>query len=232
MQGITVIDIEGCIDINSSEIVETVGLLLRNDKLKILCNLENVELVDYSGLSILAISYRNVANHKGMMKFCNAGLHIKELFRVVQMDTVFYCYDSEEEALRDFDDKTVEIEQRPLRRRFKRLEINMNVDYSLVAALDKRGRLYRGKVFNVSGSGMYVYSPYIFPVRTQLKLTIALPREIAPLEIEGMVIWVSDRHLQPSSHPGMGIQFTHLDSQEQKELLDFIERNITHRSEI
>jgi anti-anti-sigma factor len=55
---ITILDIDGNIDINSSEIIETVGWLVKSGKLHILINLENVNLVDYSGLSILAISLR------------------------------------------------------------------------------------------------------------------------------------------------------------------------------
>lgn len=230
-QDITILDIEGRVDINASEFVETVGWLLKNNKLKLLCNFENVELVDYSGLSILAIAYKNVINHNGIMKFCNVGMHIRELFRIVQMDRIFQYYGSEKDALAGFDEKILELERRPLRRRFKRLEINITVDFKPIKARGREAQSYTGKVINISGAGLFIYTPHILPIRTVLSLEISLPKELAPLEMEGMVIWVADKNLQSYCYPGMGVQFINVDSQKQKELLDFIDRNVTHRSE-
>jgi c-di-GMP-binding flagellar brake protein YcgR len=187
--------------------------------------------VDYSGLSILAIAHKNVANHDGVMKFCNVSLHIRELFRIVQMDRVFQCYETEEQGLLNFDEKILELERRMLRRRFKRLEININLTFGVKTAKDKVSHWYKGQIVNISGAGMFISSPNIFPIRTQLKIEISLPRELAPIEMDGMVIWVSDKNLQPHCYPGMGVQFMNMDFQKQKELLDFIDKNITHRSE-
>lgn len=61
VENVSILDIDGNVDINSSEIIETVGWLINTGKLYILLNLENVDLVDYSGLSVLAIAYKNVA---------------------------------------------------------------------------------------------------------------------------------------------------------------------------
>lgn len=228
---ITILDIEGRIDIDSSEFIETVGWVLKNNKTKLLCNFENVELVDYSGLSILAIAYKNVGNHNGAMKFYNVGLHIRELFRVVQMDRVFKCYESEDAAIKAFDEKALEIEARPLRRRFKRLEINIDAALTESGGRGKQGRVESGKVVNISGAGMFVSTPHAFPVKTKLKLEISIPKEMIPLEMEGMVIWIADKALQSYCYPGVGIQFINVNNEKQKELIDFIDRNITHRSE-
>jgi len=228
---ITVLDVEGRIDINASEFIEVVGWVLKNNKTKILCNFENVELVDYSGLSILAIAYKNVANHNGIMKFYKVGLHVKELFRIVHMDKIFHCYDNEEEAVKCFDDKMPDACNRPLRRRFKRLEINITAVFKPTQTTDKAAKAYSGKVVNISGAGLFVHTSNLFPIRTQLKLEISLPNELVPLEMNGMVIWMADKSLQSDCFPGMGVQFIDVDSEKQKELLEFIDRNITHRSE-
>lgn len=229
---VTILDIEGRIDINSSELIETIGWLLKNKKLKILCNLENIELVDYSGLSILAIAYKNVTNHNGIMNFYKVGLHIAELFRMVQMDKIFRCYTDEEEGLRSFEGPLLDLEKRPLRRRFKRLEINIQVDFTpLNKKIAGSSRSSTGKLLNVSGAGLFIYTPSIFPIKTPLHLEISLPKEMVPLEMEGLVIWVADKNLQPHCYPGMGIQFVNVNSEKQKELVEFIDRNITHRSE-
>jgi len=229
-RGISIIDIEGRIDINASGVIETIGSLIRNNKLRILCNFDNVELVDYSGLSILAIAFKNVSNHKGSMKFCNVQLHVKELFKVVQMDKVFHCYENEELALRNFDEKMVQIEKLVLRRKFKRLEITISVDYNVITDKLVEIVIHSGKVMNISGAGLFIYSPDLFPVRTKVHLEISIPGEIAPLGMDGMVIWMADKSLQPHCYPGMGVKFIEVDSEKQKDILEFIDRNVTHRS--
>jgi len=226
---VTILDAEGRIDIDASEFIETVGWVLKNNKIKILCNFENVELVDYSGLSILTIAYKNVTNHNGAMKFCNVALHIKELFKIVQMDKVFICYDNEQQALLNFDEKILELEKKRLRRRFKRLETNIDASFT---PKNKPGKVYKGKVFNISGAGLFILTSNILPIRTQLLLEISVPNELVPIEMEGMVLWISDKNLQSYCYPGMGVQFISIDSQKQKDLLDFIDKNITHRSEM
>jgi anti-anti-sigma factor len=226
---VTILEVEGRIDINASEFIETVGWVLKNNKTKILCNLENVELVDYSGLSILAIAYKNVINHNGTMKFCNVAMHIKELFKIVQMDRVFLCYDTEQQAVLNFDEKILELEEKQLRRRFKRLEINIDVAF---APKNRPGKAYRGKVLNISGAGLFILTSNILPVKTQLSLEIGVPKELIPIEMEGTVLWIADKNLQSYCYPGMGVQFINIDSRKQKDLLDFIEKNITHRSEM
>lgn len=232
VRDITILDVEGRIDIDSAEFIETVGGVLKNNGLKILCNFENVELVDYSGLSILAIAYKNAVNHNGMIKFYNVGMHIRELFRIVQMDRIFQCYDNEQQGLLNFDEKILELEKRLLRRRFKRLEINIiEVSFTPKKTRAKENRTYAGKVLNISGSGLFIYGSNILPIKTQLDLKISLPKEMVPLEMEGMVIWIAEKNLQPYCYPGMGVQFINVDSQKQKELLDYIDKNITHRSE-
>ncbi|MDD5449251.1 MAG: PilZ domain-containing protein [Candidatus Omnitrophica bacterium] len=232
LKGLTILDVEGRIDIDAAEFIETVGWVLKNNRLKILCNFENVEMVDYSGLSILAIAYKNVANHNGAMKFYNVGMHIRELFRIVQMDRVFQCYDNEQQALLNFDEKILELEMRQLRRRFKRLETNIAVAYTPRKTAGKPARQYTGKVLNLSGAGLFIYGPNILPVRTQLEMEISIPKEMAPFEMKGMVIWIVEKKLQSYCYPGMGVQFVDVDSQKQKELLEFIDKNVTNRSEM
>jgi anti-sigma B factor antagonist len=229
---VTVLDVEGRIDIDASEFIETVGWVLKNNKLKILCNFESVELVDYSGLSILAIAYKNVINHNGVMKFCNVALHIRELFKIVQMDKVFISYDNENQALLNFDEKILELEKKQLRRRFKRLEINIDVVYTPKKAREGQARTYKGRALNISGAGLFISTSNILPVKTQLSLEISVPKELVPIEMEGMVIWIADKNIQSYCYPGMGVQFINVDTQRQKDLIDFIDKNITHRSEM
>lgn len=229
-KGITILYLEGRIDINSSEIIETAGRLLRDNKTKLIINLADVDFIDYSGLSILAITYKKVENYNGTLKFCNLKLHIKELLKTVRLDRVFECYETEEDAIMSFDQKISEIARLALRRKFQRTETHIDVKFRNISKTDDKE--YTGRILNMSGAGAYIFTQDVFPVRTKLKMQITLPREIAPLDVNGEVIWVADKQLQPHDYPGMGVQFIDIDSDLQKEIIEFVERNITHRSEM
>ena len=97
--GVEILDVDGNIDINSSELIEAIGSLVSSGKLNILVNFENVDMVDYSGLSILAIAYKNVTNHNGKMKLSRVPLPVIELLKVVKLDSVFEIYSDEMSAI-------------------------------------------------------------------------------------------------------------------------------------
>ncbi len=228
VNGINILDIDGKIDINSSDIIETVGWLTSTGKVNLIFNLENVDLVDYSGLSILAIAYKNVINHKGKLKFLHVGLPVIELFKVVKLDGVFEVYADEESAINSFSEE--ELEKLRLRRKFKRLDIHLSVKYKIMGD-QKKPKIFDGGVLNISAAGIYIYSPYTFPINSLLELEFSLPSAPSILEAHGRVVWLADKEIQPHSYPGMGVAFTHLTAEKEKAIIDFIDKNITHRAE-
>jgi anti-sigma B factor antagonist len=226
---ITILDIDGNIDINSSEIIETVGWLVKSGKLQILINLENVNLVDYSGLSILAISYKNVLNHEGKMKFLHPPASIIELFKLAKLDSVFETFSDEEAAVQSFG--TVQTDGLLLRRRFKRLEIHLGVKYRSAVKGERRSKAHEGRTLTIGAGGIYIHTPNTFAVDTPLELEIKFPAPYKPLEAKGKVVWVAEKKLQPHHYPGMGVAFVHLSQEKEEMIVDFIDKNITHRSE-
>ncbi len=225
---VSILDIEGNIDINSSDIIETVGWLVNTGKLFILMNLENVDLVDYSGLSILAIAYKNAVNHKGKLKFVNVPLVVIELFRIVRLDTVFEVYMNEEAAVSSFYEE--DADKMHLRRKFKRLDIHIKVRYKMVGD-QKKPKAFNGEVLNMSAAGIYIYTPYTLPINSLVDLEIKLPDATSTLDTGGRVIWLADKDLQLHSYPGMGVAFVNLNQDKEKLIIDFIDKNITHRAE-
>lgn len=224
---IAILDIEGNIDINSSDIVETVGYFLNSGKVNFILNLENVNLVDYSGLSVLAISYKNVVNHKGKLKFLHVGSQIIELFKMVKLESVFEVYSDEESAIRSFyEEGSASL---PLRRKFKRLDINLRVKFWLVGS-QKRPKVFEGEVLNLSAAGAYIFSKYTFPINSQLEIELISPGEIKFLDAAANVIWLADKELQPHFYPGMGMAFVHLAPENERLIIDFIDKNITRRA--
>lgn len=230
IKDVSVVDIEGAIDLNSSELVEAASWLLKNNHFKILLNLEKVDFVDYSGLSILAIIHKNVYNKKGILKLCHVALHIIALFRAANMLEIFDVLPDEQTALNSFKLSTLDKDRSCASRRFQRLDIKISVCYSLLNRRRTTPDIFTGKVMNISGAGVFLYTPDIFSVETKLELELFLPKEKEPIRTEGMVIWMADKNLQPDSYPGMGIQFTNISEEDTKRLLDFIEKNAIHRA--
>ena len=88
-EAIAILDLSGNIDIDASNFIEKVGWCLENGYEDMLCNFENINLADYAGLSVLAIAYKNVLNHKGRIKFLNVPGHIKNGLSPMCFDRVF-----------------------------------------------------------------------------------------------------------------------------------------------
>lgn len=226
-RNISIVDIDGQIDINASEIIEAVGWLIKNKKKDILLNFDKVNMVDYSGISILAIAYKNVTNHKGKMKFCNVPLHIEELFKLVRLDSIFEVYKDEDTAVNTFSHTESPLDYALLRRRFKRLDVHVEAEF---CAKSGPGKIWHtGKILNISGEGFFINTKNVLPLGTPVTLKLNIfDGEI--LEAEGIVIWLADKSLQLQSYPGMGIYFKNMRKTAQDKLMTFINKQITSRS--
>jgi len=227
IRGVSLVEIDGNIDINSSDIIETVGWLVNNGKINIILDLKNVNLADYSGINVLTIAYKNAVNHCGMLKFVHVGLPIIELMKVMRLDVVFEIFTDEEDALQSF--FTVG-SCHPLRRKFARLDVHFTVSYWMSDA-DETRRTFEGSVLNMSAAGLYIYSTHLFPVQTRLDLSVKLPKPFSAIDTEGRVVWHADKEMQFHSYPGMGVSFTHLTPGQERTVADFVEKNISHRAE-
>jgi anti-anti-sigma factor len=222
---IAVLDLSGNIDIDASNFIEKAGWCLENGYEDILCNFENVNLVDYAGLSVLAIACKNVDNHKGRIKFANVQAHIKKIFSLMCLDKVFQMYENAELALNSFkEDKVIaEIQKKNLRRRFKRLPLDITVEFRAKAREEK---FTKGKVLNLSAVGMLVFADKIYPLGELLDLRLLLLPKPGVLEVDAQVVWQVAKELQPHIYPGMGLEFHKLESEVQKKIVEFVERNL------
>ncbi|NQT90197.1 MAG: STAS domain-containing protein, partial [Candidatus Omnitrophica bacterium] len=76
IEDVAVLEVEGRVNINSSELIEAVGTVISSGKRRIVVDMKKVTFMDYNGLSVLAIAYKSVLNRKGVMKLCNISTHI------------------------------------------------------------------------------------------------------------------------------------------------------------
>lgn len=220
-----VLELSGTIDIDSSNLVEKVGDFIRDGYKGILCDFEDVSVVDYSGLSALAIAFKNAVNHKVRMKFFCVPQHIMKTFGLVCLDKVFEVYPDEKAALKSLDDEgsISEVQKKHLRRRFKRLPLDIDIHFRPLG----QERYHDGKVLNISGIGMLVYSDRTYPIGSLLEIKFSL-LPIAPMiETKGKVVWLVQKELQPQLYPAMGVEYYHMDAAVQEKVLAFVERNLS-----
>jgi len=231
IKDIVVLSIEGRININSSKLIEAVGRLLEKGSRKIVIDMKDINFVDYNGLSVLAITYKNALNNKCVMKICGISLQIQELFRIVKLDDIFEIYNDLDEALKDFTRKTAvskrEVVEQPWRRRFIRLDLDMPIVYRVTKGPRRKAGddLYSGRMANLSGAGLFMRSMQLLPLGSEVLAEIVFKDGEDPKQFQGTVIWLADKDLQPELYPGMGITFTNLSSFAQETIIEYIEKH-------
>lgn len=229
-QGIVILDVRGNIDISASEFIEIVGWHLTNHRRDILCDFRQVNMIDYAGLSVLTIAYKNVINHDGRMKFFNVPACVRNVLRAVMLDRIFEIYETEELALNAFkEDRQIQkIQSLPLRRRFKRVALEIPVTYR--AKFGGQQKEYSGKFFDLSGEGAFIFGKKTFTLHDILTLEFDL-RGAGKVKTDVKIVWLSDKDLQPQQYPGMGVEFYKVSVADQKKIVKFVEKNADARSE-
>lgn len=224
---IVILDLCGSIDVNSANLVEIVGQCIRDGYTDILCNYEEVVIIDYMGISVIAIAYKDIINNNGRMKFVNIPTHLRNLLSVTGLDKEIDVYASEDLALNSFkEDKVIEnIKKLQLRRRFKRLFIDIKIE--LKAKAENSPNCFNVDIFNLSAIGAYIYGCGEFKLGDEVVLKFKVPQKLQGMELEAKVVWLCDKQIQPQLYPGMGVEFHNIQSPAQEKLLDYIEKNLS-----
>lgn len=172
---IIILDLFGRIDVNSANLVEVVGQCIRDGYADILCNFEEVDFIDYMGISVIVIAYKEVINNNGRMKFTNIPAHLKGVFSIAGLDRVIDIYAAEELAIISFEeDKIIEdIKKLQLRRRFKRLPIDIKIE--MKAKCDSNAVCFQEDILNLSAIGAYIYGCSNFKLGDEIILKLKLP---------------------------------------------------------
>ena len=226
-ENIVILDLCGRIDADSANLIEVVGECVRDGYNDILCNFEEVEFIDYMGISAIVIAYREVINNNGRLKFINIPTHLKGVFSVSGLDRIIEIYAIDDLAINSFkEDKIIEkIKKIQLRRRFKRLPLDIKVE--LKTKYDNPPVCLEVDLLNLSAIGAYIYGCDRFKLGDEVILRLKLSPKQEELELEAKVVWLSDKQILPQLHPGMGIEFCDISTADQKKLLEFIERNLS-----
>lgn len=223
-QNVVILDIQGVIDVNAASLIETVGKCIQDGYSDILCDLSEVTTLDYMGVSVLVIAYKDVINNGGRMKLVNVPLHLQGVMSVAGLDKVIESCPNEEQALHGFkEDRAIEhIQKMQLRRRFKRLPIGVKAHITGCVAVP-----VEVSVMNLSAIGAYLYGHAGCKLGDRVTLTLQIGPNQPEIALDATVVWLPDKQLQHQFYPGMGVEFSHIPPDVQQRLLAFIERNLS-----
>lgn len=228
---IIILDLHGRIDIDCANFVEVVGQCIRDGYGDILCNFEEVDFIDYMGVSAIVIAYKEVTNSKGRMKFSCVPAHLKNVFSIAGLDRIIEIYATEDLAVNSFkEDKIIEnIKKMQLRRRFKRLPIDIKIECK--SKNEVSPQCLKLDILNLSGVGAYIYGCEKFKLGDEVVLKMKLPPKNEDMELDAKVVWLPDKQVQHVVYPGMGVEFSHISASVQQKLIEFIERNLSFMSQ-
>ena len=229
--GVIILDLSGRIDVDSANLVEVVGQCIRDGYNDILLNLEEVEFIDYMGVSVIVIAYKEVANSHGRMKLLNIPSHLKGVLSIAGLDRVIEIYMQEELAINSFkEDKVIEnIKKMQLRRRFKRLPLDIKTE--LRAKYNKSPVCHKVDILNLSAIGAFIFGCNKFKLGDEVILRLKLSPKNEDIELDAKVVWLPDKQIQPHFYPGMGVEFHNIPPHIQQKFLEFIERNLSFMSQ-
>ena len=229
-EGVAILELEGNIGIDASDFVETVGQVLNRQAKDIICNFEGVNLVDYVGISLITVVYKNVLNHRGRIELCNVPSHVRRLFSIVGLDRIFKFHLNEEQALEEIKQEEIieRIAREPSRRRFERIPFKTTIEYRQKLLLDEP--FTEGKIVNLSAEGAFIVSDRVFSIGDLLATRIKLQPHPERIEADAKVVWLVDKEIQPDYYPGMGLEFHNITSEKQEKIIQFVEKHLIHPS--
>jgi Tfp pilus assembly protein PilZ len=140
------------------------------------------------------------------------------------LDVIFEVFEDEDLAIRSFEEEKIisEIQKKNLRRRFKRLPIEFDIEFKF----PRESLYYQGKVLNISAVGLLVFTEKIYALGDILNIKLNLLPKPGIIELKGRVVWLVQKEIQPQIYPGMGLEFYNTDTSTQKSIVEFVERNL------
>jgi len=147
------------------------------------------------------------------------------------MDKVFDYYETEDTAVNSFKEEETfgHILEQRLRRRFKRIPLQNIIEYK--QKFSPKDTYYKGKIFNLSAIGAFIIADRVFSIGEILQVKLHLVPTPGIVELDARVIWEADQEIQPMEAPAMGLEFYNITPQIQEQIIEFVEKHLTHSSQ-
>jgi anti-sigma B factor antagonist len=113
---VTILDLKGRLRVGGNAVAlhRSIRTLIVEKKIRILLNLAGVTFIDSCGLGELVASQVSVEKKGGEIKLVGLTETLRELFRATRLLAVFDVYESEADAIRNFDGPVSNVEKSAL----------------------------------------------------------------------------------------------------------------------
>ena len=92
--------LEETLDIkSSSEAIKTINKYIQAGSHDIIFNLKKVSIFSSNGIRVLVSTLRTLRNHNGELRLCELSDDIMEVFKIIDLEGLFFTFESESEAL-------------------------------------------------------------------------------------------------------------------------------------
>lgn len=104
VEGVTVLSLAGRIVLGEETAVlrEAVGNQIAQGKTKLVFDMNEVTMIDSSGLGALVAAYSSAKRNGASLRLCNLGAHFNELLQITKLLTIFDVSRSQAEAVHSF----------------------------------------------------------------------------------------------------------------------------------
>ncbi len=102
--GVAVLTLDGRIVLGeeTNKLRESVKNLIAQGKKNVILDMQNVTMIDSSGLGALVAAYSSAKSAGASVRLCNLGAHFNQLLQITRLLTVFDVSKSQEDAVRSF----------------------------------------------------------------------------------------------------------------------------------
>ena len=102
VEGVTIVDISGSLDTQTSGTASEEMSRIAEDGTKLLLNLEGLEFLSSAGLRVMLRTAKQLKGSGGSIKVCSAAGVVKEVMEISGFGSLLDLYASESEALASF----------------------------------------------------------------------------------------------------------------------------------
>jgi anti-sigma B factor antagonist len=101
---VTVLDLHGrlVLDDGDTSCVEHIDLLVRQGRIRIILNLQDVSYIDSAGVGALVAKYVSLRKRGGDLKLLRLSERVRRVITIAHLLAVFETFESEELAVRSF----------------------------------------------------------------------------------------------------------------------------------
>ena len=225
---ITVIDIEGSIDIESENAINHMTVENHADEeSNLLLNFKKVDSLSSSGVAILVDAFKKLNSAGRIAKLANVGPAILDVFQVHMVLPIFSIHADEDSAMRQFNIDRKESDKVYVRL-FERINVELKAKFKRFKkdAPTTMFPMHDAMVQVISQGGVFLRTTNSYPDDTILEVKVRLPESVQNPVVRFLakVVWISYESVEPPLYLGMALSILFMEKNDQKKLEEFCVR--------